>query len=145
MALGSIYMIRHNITGRMYIGLSSNVPNRIKQHFWKLRRGKHTVEDMQEDFDNYGDDFSVTILCENGGGSTEIEMMEKYQSCVRGIGYNYKDPHVTTKMRNATKRRSRKAMICKLVSTLDDNQAEYAYTLLSKIFGDKTIEKGQYI
>ena len=137
MKTGQVYMIRHNVTGRMYIGKSQNVPKRIYNHFILLQSGKHTVEDMQKDFNDYGNDFTISFLGEANSSNLnlEIEMMEKYHSTVRGIGYNYKDPHITAAIRNATKKRNPKAMICKLVRTLDDEQAEYAYTLLSKIFG----------
>lgn len=59
-----------------------------------LRSGRHGVEDMQEDFDKFGEDFSVFILDRIDSSETrekEYEWMRDYQSYVRGIGYNYKD------------------------------------------------------
>lgn len=95
MVYGKIYMILHNKTGRMYIGRSKNTKERIKRHFALLRAGRHSVEDMQEDFDKFGDDFTISIISESNAENrnAEIEMMEKHNSCIRGIGYNYKDPH----------------------------------------------------
>jgi hypothetical protein len=49
---------------------------------------------MQADFDKYGEDYTFTILedaIEFKDKGKEYEWMEKYQSNVRGIGYNYKD------------------------------------------------------
>ena len=142
-----VYMIRHNVTGRMYIGRSRDVPKRTYQHFLKLRNGNHPVEDMQKDFDEYGNDFTVSILCEEEHLTerTEIEMMKKYNSTVRGIGYNYKDPHVTNAIRNAQKPRSPKAQICNLVKTLETSQVETAYKVLSIIFSCGNSLKTEYL
>lgn len=91
-----IYMIRHNVTQRVYIGSSGRLTQRIASHFYALRSGTHHVKDMQKDFDEYGDDFTIEVIgkiekiSEN---RKEFEAMDRYHSCVRGIGYNYKDPH----------------------------------------------------
>ena len=134
--LGKVYMIRHNVTGRMYIGRSENVPLRIKQHFWQLRAGKHPIEDMQNDFEVYGNDFTVSILGEvdNDHLKLEIEMMDKYNSTTRGVGYNYKDPHITVAIRNSKKKRSTRAKLIGLIDSMTEEQKIYAYTLLSKLF-----------
>lgn len=99
-------MIRHNITGRMYIGRSSKLQKRLYSHLSALRAGRHPVSDLQKDFDTFGDDFTVSVLgkADRSHPNLEIEMMEKYQSTVRGIGYNYNDPHVTNKNRNTKKK-----------------------------------------
>ena len=89
-----IYMIRHNKTGRIYIGSSRNVHSRCKHHLQLLRTGKHTVEDMQEDFDKYGEDYTVSVLetiTEYADRNKEYEWMKKYSSHIREKGYNYKD------------------------------------------------------
>lgn len=93
-----IYCIRHNVTNRVYIGISQRVNERLKSHFDSLRGHRHIVEDMQDDFDKYGDDYTVTILEENVDYKDkykEYQWMEKFQSHIRGKGYNYKD-HVFT-------------------------------------------------
>ena len=127
--IGEVYMIRHNVTGRMYIGRTKDVQGRIKQHLYFLRRGKHRVEDMQEDYDKYGENYSVTILGRTDTRLTlETEMMDKYRSTTRGIGYNYKDPHVTTKIRNTERanrrQRTHKEELIRYILSLDDAQAE---------------------
>lgn len=89
-----VYMIRHNLTGRMYIGSSCRCAERISKHLQALRRGKHTVEDFQRDYNEYGDDFSIVILDtinDLNERHKEYEYMKKYNSYTRGIGYNYKD------------------------------------------------------
>lgn len=89
-----IYAIQHNVTKRMYIGSSSNLNVRYQTHLNALRRGKHPVEDMQEDFDKYGEDYSLFILdtvFEWDERKKEYEHMKEHQSYIRGKGYNYKD------------------------------------------------------
>lgn len=89
-----VYAIRHNVTKRMYIGSSHNVENRYKSHVWALRSGRHTVEDMQEDYDEYGEDYSLFILgeiTEFEQRGMEYEWMRKYNTIKRGVGYNYMD------------------------------------------------------
>lgn len=89
-----VYAIQHNTTKKMYIGSSHDVEKRYKSHIWALRGGKHTVPDMQADFDEHGEDYSVFILdeitCYSEKG-LEYEWMRKYQTVDRRYGYNYKD------------------------------------------------------
>ena len=139
--LGEVYMIRHNVTGRMYIGRSQDVQKRIYQHLQRLRSGKHSVEDMQKDFDEYGNDFTVSILGEvdNNHLNLEIEMMDKYNSTTRGVGYNYKDPHITVAIRNSKKKRSTRAKLIGLIDSMTEEEKIYAYTLLSKLFKNEGV------
>lgn len=91
-----VYAIKHNITNHIYIGSSSNVTVRVRKHLGDLRRHKHTVEDMQADFDQYGEDYTVTILDDINVYSDkdkEYEWMLKLSTNVRGVGYNYKDSY----------------------------------------------------
>lgn len=133
--LGQVYMILHNPTGRMYIGQSSKVEQRIKHHMTMLRAGKHPVEDMQKDFNEFGEDYTITILGSTSDHYTlEIEMMDKYRSCVRGVGYNYKDPHVTSRLRNQAKKRSARASLIKLIDSLDEEERWFSYNLLSRLY-----------
>ena len=98
-----VYAIQHNVTKKYYIGSSSNVRTRFQHHLACLRRGTHPVEDMQQDFDIYGDDLTLYELEEItnfGERKKEYEWMAKYKSNIRGEGYNYKDhiaPHYCKK------------------------------------------------
>ena len=89
-----VYAIQHNVSKRIYIGSSQEVKNRYQNHMYLLRAGKHKIEDMQTDFDEYGEDYSLFILDEYTSRrerGKEYEWMMKYQSHIRGKGYNYKD------------------------------------------------------
>ena len=89
-----VYAIRHNKTNRVYIGSSCHVDKRFYEHLSALRSNRHPVEDMQEDFDKYGEDFTLTVLDHIASieeKDKEYDWMDKNQSYVRGVGYNYKD------------------------------------------------------
>jgi hypothetical protein len=90
----TIYSIKHNVTGREYIGSSKNPKQRIQRHLAALRGGYHTVEDMQSDFDKYGEDYTISVLEEITDFEKrhrEYDLMEEHKSYIRGEGYNYKD------------------------------------------------------
>ena len=89
-----VYAIRHNVTNRVYIGSSCHVDKRFNEHISALRSHRHPVEDMQADFDQYGEDFSLTVLdhiATEADRDKEYDWMKKNQSYIRGIGYNYND------------------------------------------------------
>lgn len=89
-----VYAIQHNVTKKIYIGSSNDVETRYKSHIWALRGNKHNVPDMQEDYNKYGEDYSVFILGEMSSYAEkglEYEWMRKYNTITRGVGYNYKD------------------------------------------------------
>lgn len=91
----SVYAIRHNVTKRIYVGSSAHPANRYKQHLNLLRCGKHGVEDMQKDFDEYGEDYTFFVLekIDFAHKEREYEWMWFFDSYTRGVGYNYKDHH----------------------------------------------------
>ena len=89
-----VYAIQHKVTRRIYIGSSECPSKRYMSHIYNLRKGKHPVEDMQDDFDKYGEAYAFYILDEMKGlcdRKKEYEWMKRYNTFVRGVGYNYKD------------------------------------------------------
>lgn len=58
----TVYALRHNPTGKIYVGSSCDVPQRISLHINALRRGKHIMKAMQDDYNQYGEDYSLFIL-----------------------------------------------------------------------------------
>lgn len=149
-----IYAIQHNVTKKIYVGSSTDVEKRYMAHMYSLRSGGHANEDMQEDFDEFGEDYSLFILDEitkRGEFRKEYEWMCKYKSHIRGIGYNYKDhvaikslqsyinkaliplkeglPETQSDVENETKED-----LHRLIEDLNDSQIVYVYTLVSKLF-----------
>lgn len=89
-----IYSIKNNVTGREYIGRTADLKKRIQHHMACLRSGNHCVEDMQADFDKYGDNFTISILEEITDfkqNKREYELIESHKSYIRDNGYNYND------------------------------------------------------
>lgn len=140
-----VYLIRHDVTGRVYIGSSADIETRYMNHMYALRAGNHPVEDMQKDFDEYGEKFTFTVVdeittmdeCEK-----EYEWMREFKSYVRGVGYNYKDhvftgkPKVPQKPKVHRKESEKEKHIRKIndlmQKTSDDDLLELVYLLLKQ-------------
>lgn len=65
-----IYMIRHKMTNRRYIGETSRLNLRFGEHCNALRSGSHSNKSFQEDFDRFDKnegflEFSVIAKCPN--------------------------------------------------------------------------------
>lgn len=119
-----VYAIRHNVTDRVYIGSSCNVDRRFKQHLYALQASKHVVDDMQKDYNEHGEDFTLTILDtinDESESEKEYEWMDKYQSFTRGIGYNYKD----LKRRSVARTAAEQDGVISLNEPLTDNEREF--------------------
>ena len=95
----TIYCIRNNVTGRVYIGMTQNPQRRFEQHLSALRGRKHKNELMQEDFDRYGSVFSLEILDTDARCQEHAEQkwILKFKSYDKRYGYNYKDPSIFRK------------------------------------------------
>jgi hypothetical protein len=50
-----IYKITNIENQKAYIGQSSTLPRRVKNHKWNLKRGKHKVKQLQEDYNRLGE------------------------------------------------------------------------------------------
>lgn len=89
-----VYAIQHNRTKKIYIGSSKDIKTRYMNHIYQLRKGSHPIEDMQSDYDKYGEDYSLFVLEELtkwNDRRKEYEWMKIYKSYDRQYGYNYKD------------------------------------------------------
>lgn len=103
----SVYAIRNNMSGRVYIGSAFDVKTRVQSHFSELRRGKKRIADRfgndvskpsqwQLDFNAYGfDSFEWYILEENIPPDKRAEREEYYIKLYRatedGYGYNHRE------------------------------------------------------
>lgn len=95
-AKGYVYAIKHNKTGRIYVGSTESLKTRIGQHFQALKSNRHQSREMQTDFNDYGDDFSVYILFYGECEKSALMMMEKlfitvFRSKDPEVGYNAQD------------------------------------------------------
>ena len=99
--MGNVYLIGNDVTKRVYVGRTECGRYRVKEHFSALRGNRHIVEDMQEDFNLYGEaSFFVRFLGEYTGEELkkmEVFMMMVLRSQDRRFGYNYKDKTGTSR------------------------------------------------
>ena len=98
-----IYKLECIQTGRVYIGKTYSPERRHKHHLFMLRAKKHVIEEMQADFDKYGESSFVFTVLEtvkrepvNGqalfsDALREKQTMLEYRSYLPEFGYNYKD------------------------------------------------------
>lgn len=99
----TVYAIRCTESGRMYVGSSYNVQNRIYQHFVELRAGRkptkstvngfHSGELWQSDFDKYGEDAFEVYILQDGvphldRRRVEAEWIARYKATDPEYGYN---------------------------------------------------------
>ncbi len=55
-----IYAIENQVNGKLYIGSSIHMRDRINRHFWALQRGEHWNPHLQAAFDKYGADAFIS-------------------------------------------------------------------------------------
>lgn len=90
-----IYAIRCVVNGKLYIGRTLRLEERIKIHFAELKSGRHSNNQMLDDYKKYGkDNFEVYVIEENvpyEERKKEYEYMRKYNSFDEKYGYNRGD------------------------------------------------------
>lgn len=89
-----VYVLRHNVTGKLYIGSTTDLGSRIYAHIRNLRAHRHPTAALQKDFDLYGDDLSFAIIAECDAGS--LRRIEKLYMTILDTrnpekGYNDQD------------------------------------------------------
>lgn len=93
--LHTIYALRCKTNGKLYIGRTTRLDERIKIHFQELKSGRHTNKLLLEDYKKYGrDNFEVYVLEKDIPYSErykEYEYMRAYNSFDKEYGYNNGD------------------------------------------------------
>ncbi len=92
-----VYSLSINVNGvkKRYIGSTISFETRVHQHLCKLLGRRHTIEQMQSDFDANGRQVLIGILAFTNLGrqhKLEHEFQVKYKTYDERYGYNYKDP-----------------------------------------------------
>lgn len=91
MSIG-IYMIKNLSNNKVYIGQSTDINRRWKDHKIKLKNNIHYNEHLQKSYNRYGENsFRYLILCETSKeklNELESYYIQKYQSYNSKYGYN---------------------------------------------------------
>lgn len=100
MIYNGVYLIENSVTGRKYVGSSSNIDRRIKTHKQHLQKGCHNNRKLQKDHDMYGIESFKFIILEKDVAHDLLTAYEKYwiykhDAIVRFKGYNIKFPECT--------------------------------------------------
>ena len=108
-AKGFVYALRHNPTGKIYVGCTKNVERRIHQHIVQLANNNHPIEAMQQDFNDYPVDYSYYVLFE-AFAAYDAHLMEKHFMSLLGTrdpekGYNFNDNSCEFSLDNFRKRK----------------------------------------
>ena len=96
-----VYVIKHEPTGRVYVGSSHDPHERFRGHFNSLKGGYHNNKSMQADCDKYGFSYSVYILDTIQGiddKNKEFLWMDALNARAPDTGYNILDkskPHIS--------------------------------------------------
>ena len=93
----TIYLLKNNVNGKIYVGRTGRLSNRKKLHINSLRARRHPNKMLQEDFNKFGEDafrFEIAEQSEKGFGRTYVEKawMIKLKTYDKNFGYNYNDP-----------------------------------------------------
>jgi group I intron endonuclease len=90
-----IYAIFSKIDGKVYIGRSVNITDRVCHHFMHLKKNKHTNRRLQCAFNVYGRDnfyYKVLEICNDSSAldALECKYISDLKSCNDRFGYNLK-------------------------------------------------------
>lgn len=93
---GTVYGIENQESGRMYIGSTTHLKERIYAHMIQLEGGKHPVEDMQKDYAEHNI-LRLYVMWQGEADAQTLHKIEQlymdvYHTRDRKYGYNYGDP-----------------------------------------------------
>jgi uncharacterized small protein (DUF1192 family) len=94
MSMG-IYRIRNTITGKIYVGSSTNIEHRWRGHVSHLKAGDHTNRDLQHDWLKHGEEAFECVIVEPSDEPATLLERERHWTleCIRS-GNCYNMPEV---------------------------------------------------
>lgn len=113
MTNSGIYKIINKTNGKVYIGQSTNIPQRISDHFAILRSGGHISKGMQVDW-NSGHAFEWEVIeATQELGNRESYWIRRCNSTDPDIGYNARIPMAKTEINREQVAKALKVIIAK--------------------------------
>lgn len=98
-----VYVIHNITTRRNYVGITTTgeVDYRVEKHMYLLRTHRHTEDDLQRDYDKYGEESfiwrAIGRFNYEEAKRLEIFFMQVLRTQDRRYGYNCKDKSGTGK------------------------------------------------
>ena len=138
----TIYAIQNTVNKKIYVGKTENPASRIEHHLSLLKNGKHPVEDMQEDYNKFGDVFDIFILESNveyHDRHLEYMYMRKYRTTERKYGYNYKDTIAKRIHFDKPETRTFKSK-SEIQKPFDDVKTKYISSIVEKLNKTENVE-----
>ncbi len=88
-----VYCIRNKVSGKVYIGSSTNCYHRVKgQHYARLQKGTHSNPHLQSAWNKYGksnfESFCIELCDENNLQKQEQYWIKKTKCLDNRLGYN---------------------------------------------------------
>lgn len=112
-----IYKITHIASGKVYVGLSKNLKDRARSHWYHLRETRHANTYLQAAYNKYGEDAFTLEIVEyvpvEKLTEREAFWISHYNSLSTGNGYNIQIPREDGKgyaMTEETKRKLSEAL-----------------------------------
>ena len=90
--ISGVYRITNKNNGKLYIGISNNIFSRMKDHLVSLKKGRHSNQRMQEEFDLHGEESFIFEIIDTRKFDLRIieaEYIVKNKSILPEFGYNY--------------------------------------------------------
>lgn len=78
MCKSGIYKIENIVTGKVYIGQSCNIDERLKSHRRSLLRGSHDNQRLQRAWNKYGESYFVFDVVEIVAANDNLTQKEQY-------------------------------------------------------------------
>ena len=78
MIKSGIYKIENSVNGKLYVGSSSEIPNRKYNHFNTLRKNEHPNSHLQNAYNKYGKDAFEFAILEEVKDLTQLILREQY-------------------------------------------------------------------
>lgn len=94
--LTGIYQILNKLNNKVYVGSSTDIKKRWRDHKWYLKNNNHHNSHLQSAWNKYGENsFEFLVLIECNIGELlikELEFISQFNSFNNKLGYNVNDP-----------------------------------------------------
>lgn len=90
--MSAVYKIVNTVSGKLYVGYTTDFRRRMSQHLFRLREGKHHSKHLQAAFDKYGEGAFKFLLIEEVERAQAVEReqfwIDTLGTCNPTVGYN---------------------------------------------------------